>query len=64
LTSIEDEGDAGKTVNGKWENIKRIIKETKQKIIEKDGGAEILRNQRYDEECKTAIEEMKRARER
>jgi hypothetical protein len=55
---------ADKTIDGKWENIKTIIKETKQKIIEKDGGAEKLRNQWYNEECKTAIEEMKRARER
>jgi hypothetical protein len=64
LTNMEDEGDADKTIDGKWENIKTIIKETTQKIIEKDGGAERLRNQWYDEECKTAIEEMKRARER
>jgi hypothetical protein len=64
LTNMEDEADADKTIYGKWGNIKTIIKETKQKIIEKDGSVEILRNQWYDEECKTAIEEMKRARER
>jgi hypothetical protein len=64
LTNMEEEGDADKTIDVKWENIKTIIKETKQKIVEKDGGAERLRNQCYDEECKTAIEEMKRAQER
>jgi hypothetical protein len=64
LTNMEDEGDADKTIDGKWENIKTIFRETKQKLIEKDGSAEILKNQWYDEECKMAIEEMKRARER
>ena len=63
LANMEDEDDVDKTIDEKWENIKTIIKETKQKLIEKDGSAEILRNQWYDEECKTAIEEMKKARE-
>jgi hypothetical protein len=64
LTNMETEVDADRTIDGKWENIKTIIQETKQKLVEKDESAEILRNQWYDEECKTAIEEMKRARER
>jgi hypothetical protein len=63
LTNME-EGDTDNTTDGKWENIKTLIKETKQKFIEKDGGAERLRNQWYEEECKTAIEEIKRARDR
>jgi hypothetical protein len=64
LTNVEEEGDADKIIDGKWEYIKTIIKETKQKIMEKDGGAKRLRNQLYDEECKTAIDEITRAREK
>ena len=59
---MEDEDDTDKTIDEKWENIKTIIKETKQKLIEKGGSAEILRNQWYDEECKTAVEEMKKVK--
>jgi len=43
----------------KWENIKTIIKETKQQLIEKDESKDTLKNRWYDEECKIAIEEMK-----
>jgi len=46
------------------ENIKTIIKETKQQLIEKDEGTETFTKKRYDEECKFAIEEMKKAREK
>ena len=38
--------------------------ETKQKLTEKDEGIETFKNKWYDEECKFAIEEMKRAREK
>jgi len=48
--------------NGK--NIKTTIKETKQQLIEKDEGTETFKNKWYDEECKFAIEEMKKAREK
>jgi hypothetical protein len=48
----------------KWTNIKAIIKETKQQLLEKDEGTETLKNKWYDEECKFAIEEMKTAREK
>jgi len=43
---------------------KTIIKETKQQVIEKDEGTETFKNKWYDEECKSAIEEMKNAREK
>jgi len=44
--------------NGK--NIKTIIKETKQQLTEMDESRETLKNRWYDEECKIAIEEMKK----
>ena len=45
-------------------SCKYLIKETKQQLIEKDGSTEPVRNKWYDEECKIAIEEMKKAREK
>jgi len=45
-------------------NGEKIIKETKQQIIEKDEGTETFKYKWYDEECKFAIEEMKKAREK
>jgi hypothetical protein len=60
---MEDEGDADKTIDGKWENIKTIIKETNQKIMEKDGSVERIRNKFYDEEMKAAVEMMEREME-
>ena len=47
----------------KQENVKTIIKETKQQLIEKDEGTETFQNKRYEEECKFATEEIKKARE-
>ena len=47
-------------INKKWDSIKTIIKETEQQLIEK----ETFKNKWYDEECKFAIEEMKKAREK
>ena len=44
--------------NGK--NIKTIIKETKQQLIEKDEYTETLKNRWYDEECNRRKEESKR----
>ena len=32
LTNMEDDDDVDKTIDGKWENVKTIIKETKQKL--------------------------------
>ena len=47
----------------KWQNIKTIIKETKQ-LTEKDDSTETLKTRWYDEKCKTAIEVMKKARKK
>jgi len=38
--------------------------ETKQQLNEKDDSTETLKIRQYDEECKIAIEEMKKAREK
>ena len=54
-------------INNKFEileNIKTIIKETKQQLTEKDEGAETFKNKWYDEEYKFEIEEMKKAKEK
>jgi SOS response regulatory protein OraA/RecX len=61
---LDDEDSIDNYINEKWENIKTIIKKTKQQLIEKDEGTEIFQNKCYDEECKFAIEEMKKAIER
>jgi len=42
-------------------NIKIMIKETKQQLIERDESTGTFKNKWYDEECKFAIEEMKKA---
>ena len=64
LENMEDEDNIDNNIKEKWENIRTIIKETKQQLIEKDESTETLKNKRYDEECKIAIEEMKKAREK
>ncbi len=61
---MEDEDNSGNNIIEKWENIKTIIKETKQQLTEKDDSTETLNTRWYDEECKIAIEEMKKAREK
>ena len=61
---MEDEGNVDNNINEKWENIKIIVKETKQQWIEKGENTETLKNRWYDEECKIAIEEMKKVREK
>ena len=38
-----------------------MIKETKQQLIERDESTGTFKNKWYDEECKFAIEEMKKA---
>jgi len=43
------------------ENITTIIKETKQQLIEKDECKETFKNKSFDEECKFAIEDTKKA---
>jgi hypothetical protein len=61
---LDDEDSVDNYSKEKWENIKTIIKETKQQLIEKDEGTETFKNNWYDEECKFGIEEMKKAREK
>ena len=64
LENMEDEDYSENNLNEKWENIKTVIKETKQQLIEKDESTETLKNRWYDEKCKIAVEEMKKAREK
>ena len=64
LENMEDEDNSDNNINEKWENIKTIMKETKQQLTEKDESKETLKNRWYNEECKIAIEEMKKAREK
>ena len=40
----DDEDNIDNNINEKWENIKRIIKATKQQVIEKDESKETLKN--------------------
>ena len=60
--NMDDEDNIDNNINEKWENIK-IIKEAKQQWIEKES-RETLKNRWYDEECKIAIEEMKKTRKK
>ena len=64
LENMEDEDNSDNNINEKQENIKSIIKETKQWLIEKDESTETLKHRWYNEDCKIAIEEMKKAREK
>jgi len=53
---LGDEDSIDNNINEKWENIKTIIKETKQQLAEKDEGRETFKNKWYDQECKFAKE--------
>ena len=64
LENLDNEDSVDNSINEKWDNIKTTIKETKQQLIEKNEGTEIFKNKLYDGECKFAIEEMKKAREK
>jgi len=44
LENLYDEDNIDNNINKKWENIKTIIKETKQQFIEKDEGKETFTN--------------------
>ena len=55
LENLDDEDSIDNNINEKRKNIKTIITETKQQLTEKDEGTEILKNIRYDKECKFAI---------
>jgi len=60
---MEDEDNIDNNINEKLENIKIINKEAKQQQTENNESTETLKNRWYDEECKIAIAEMKKARE-
>jgi hypothetical protein len=64
LENLYDKDSIDNNINEKWENIKTIIKEAKQQLIEKDEGTETFKNKWYDEECKSAIGDMNKAREK
>ena len=61
LENFGDEDSMDNNINKKWENIKTVIKETKQQLIEKDEDTETFKNKWYNEECKFVIEEMNKA---
>jgi hypothetical protein len=60
----DDEDDSDNNIDEKWESINIIIKEIKQQLTEKDGSMKTLKTRWYDEECKTAIEEIKKTKEK
>jgi hypothetical protein len=64
LEKLGNEISIDKNIDEKWANIKTIIKETKRELKGKDEGIETSKNKWYDEECKSAIEEIKKAREK
>jgi hypothetical protein len=64
LENLDNEDSIDNNINEKWENITTVIKETKQQLTEKDEGTETFKNKWYNEECKFAIEEMTKAREK
>ena len=60
---MEDEDDINNNINEKCENIKTIIKETKQQLIEKDGSTETLKKRMVwwgMKNCNRRNEESKR----
>ena len=59
-----DEDSIDDNINEKWENIKTIIKETKQQLIENNEGTDTFKNKWYDKGCKFAIGEIKKARQK
>jgi len=42
--NLDNEGSIDNNINEKWENIKTVIKETKQQLIRKDEGTETSKN--------------------
>ena len=43
LENLDDEDSIHNNINEKWENIKTIIKETKQQLIEEDEGTQTFK---------------------
>jgi len=64
LKNMDDEDIIDNDINEKWKGIKTLIEENKQQLIEKDESKETLKNIWCDVECKFAIEEMKKTREK
>ena len=64
LENLDNEDSIENNINEKQENIKTILKESNQQLIEKDEGTETFKNKWYDDECKFAIQEMKKTREK
>ena len=64
LENVDYEDNTDNDSNEKWYSSKTTIKETKQQLIEKDESKETLKNKWYFEECKIAIGEIKKAREK
>ena len=44
LENLDDEDSIDNNINEKWEDIKTIIKKSKQQLIEKDEGTETFKN--------------------
>ena len=44
LENLDDGDSMDNNINEEWENIKTMIKETKQRLIEKDEGTETFKN--------------------
>ena len=51
LENLDNEDRIDNNIIEKWENIKTLIKEPKQQLIEKDEVTETFKNKWYDEEC-------------
>jgi len=50
LEYLDDEDIIDNNVNETWENIKTVIKETKQQLTEKEEGTETVKNKWDNEE--------------
>ena len=46
LESMKNEDNIDNNINEKWENIKIIIKKTKQQLVEKDESTETLKKKK------------------
>ena len=57
---MDDEDSIDNNMNEKWENIKTIIKETKQQLIEEEEGTETFKNKSGILICNRRNEESKR----
>ena len=64
LESMKNEDNIDNNINEKWENIKIIIKKTKQQLVEKDESTETLKKKKMIQlgmqNCTRRNEETKR----